>query len=66
MSVEAVAGILVAIAIGLVGVIYGLLRSEDKRLAKNMHGLRNKVQAIIMALASRGINVPGRNGDDDS
>lgn len=65
MSAEALAviGILAGVVIGLVGVIYGLLRSEDKRLARNIHSLRNLVQAIVMALAARGIKVP-RNGDE--
>ena len=39
------------VILGLVGIIYGLLRSEDKRLARNIHSLRNLVQAIVMALA---------------
>lgn len=64
MSAEAAIGILIATVIGLVGVIYGLLRSEDKRLARNIHGLRNKVQSIVMALAAKGIRVPGK-GDDE-
>jgi hypothetical protein len=42
-------------------VIYGLLRSEDKRLAKNIHGLRNLVQSVIMTLASKGIKVPRKD-----
>lgn len=63
MSPEAIIGILLGTVAGLVGVIYGLLRSEDKRLAKNIHGLRNRVQAIVMALASRGIRVPGKDDE---
>lgn len=58
MSAEWIIGILVSVILGLVAIIYGLLRSEDKRLAKNIHSLRNTVQAIVMALASRGIRVP--------
>lgn len=63
MSAEAVIGILIAAVAGLVGIIYGLLRSEDKRLARNIHSLRNLVHAIVMTLAARGIKVP-RNGDE--
>lgn len=65
MSADALAiiGILAGVVIGLVGVIYGLLRSEDKRLARNIHSLRNLVQAIVMALAARGIKIP-RKGDE--
>lgn len=65
MSAEALAiiGILTGIVIGLVGVIYGLLRSEDKRLARNIHSLRNLVQAIVMALASKGIRVPRKDDE---
>lgn len=63
MSAEWIIGILVTVILGLVGVIYGLLRSEDKRLARNIHSLRNLVQAIVMALAARGIKVP-RKGDE--
>ena len=36
----------------LIGVIYGLLRSEDKRLAKNIHELRNDVQSLAIKLAT--------------
>lgn len=63
MSVEAIIGLLIAIVIGLVGIIYASLRSEAKRNAKNIHSLRNIVQSIIMTLAARGIKVP-RKGDD--
>lgn len=63
MSLEAAIGILIAMVVGLVGIIYGLLRSEDKRLAKNIHSLRNRVQAIIMTLASRGMKVPGKDDE---
>jgi Flp pilus assembly protein TadB len=58
MSPEWIIGILVSVILGLVAIIYGLLRSEDRRLAKNIHSLRNTVQSIVMALASRGIRVP--------
>jgi putative Mn2+ efflux pump MntP len=58
MSAEWIIGILVSVILGLVAIIYGLLRSEDKRLAKNIHSLRNTVQSIVMALAARGIRVP--------
>lgn len=64
MSPEAIIGILLGTVAGLVGVIYGLLRSEDKRLAKNIHGLRNRVQAIVMTLASRGIRVQGKDDEE--
>lgn len=65
MSAEWVIGILLGTVAGLVGIIYGLLRSEDKRLARNIHGLRNTVQAIIMALASRGIRMPGKHDEEE-
>lgn len=64
MSPEAIIGILIATVAGLIGIIYGLLRSEDKRLARNIHSLRNTVQAIVMALASRGIRVPGKDDEE--
>lgn len=64
MSAEWTIGILVTVIIGLVGIIYGLLRSEDKRLARNIHALRNTVQAIVMTLARRGILVPRKDGDE--
>lgn len=63
MSTEAVIGILIAMVAGLIGIIYGLLRGEDRRLAKNLHGLRNRVQAIIMALAAKGIRVPVKDDE---
>ncbi len=61
MSPEAIIGMLFAVIVALVGVIYGLLRSEDKRLARNIHSLRNLVQAVIMTLASKGIKVPRKD-----
>lgn len=61
MSPEAVIGILIATVAALIGIIYGLLRSEDKRLARNIHSLRNLVQSVIMTLASRGIKVPRKD-----
>ncbi len=61
MSVEAIIGMMFAVIVALVGVVYGLLRSEDKRLAKNIHGLRNLVHAVIMTLASKGIKVPRKD-----
>lgn len=64
MSPEVIIGILVTVILGLVGIIYGLLRSEDKRLAKNIHSLRNTVQAIVMTLARRGIRVPGKDSEE--
>lgn len=63
MSADAVIGILIAMVVGLVGIVYGLLHSEVKRVAKNVHGLRNKMQAIVMALAAKGIRVPGKDDD---
>lgn len=65
MGAEALAiiGILAGVVIGLIGVIYGLLRSEDKRLARNIHSLRNLVQAIVMTLASKGIRVPRKDDE---
>lgn len=65
MSTEAVIGILIAIVIALVGIIYGLLRAEDKRIARNVHGLRNTVQSIIMTLAARGIRVKKQDEEDE-
>lgn len=64
MSPEWVIGILITVILGLVGVIYGLLRSEDKRLARNIHSLRNTVQAIVMTLARRGIRIPGKDSEE--
>lgn len=63
MGTEAVIGILIATVAALVGIIYGLLRSEDKRLARNIHSLRNTVQSIVMTLASRGIKIQKRDED---
>lgn len=63
MSPEVIIGILVTVILGLVGIIYGLLRSEDKRLARNIHALRNAVQAIVMTLARRGIRVPRKDDE---
>lgn len=64
MSPEAIIGILIATVAGLVGIIYGLLRAEDKRLARNIHSLRNRVQAIVMTLASRGIRMQGSDDEE--
>lgn len=64
MSAEAAIGILIAMVVGLVGIIYALLRAEIKRIAKNVHGLRNKVQAVVMTLASRGIRVQERDDEE--
>lgn len=61
VSAEVIIGSLITVVIGLIAVIYGLLRSEDKRLARNIHALRNTVQSIIMTLASRGIKVPRKD-----
>lgn len=63
MSAETVIGILIAMVVGLVGIVYGLQRAEIKRIAKNVHGLRNRVQAIVMALAAKGIRVPGKDDE---
>jgi hypothetical protein len=63
MSADAVIGILIAMVVTLVGVVYGLLHAEIKRVARNVHGLRNKVQAIVMTLATRGIKVPGKDDE---
>lgn len=63
MSAEWIIGILVTVILGLVGIIYGLLRSEDKRLARNIHNLRNLVQSIVMTLAARGIRIPGKSDE---
>lgn len=65
MSAEWIIGILITVILGLVGIIYGLLRSEDKRLARNIHTLRNTVQAIIMTLAGRGIRVRNEKEEDE-
>lgn len=62
MSTEAIIGVLIAMVVGLVGIVYGLLRAEVKRIAKNVHGLRNTVQAVIMTLATKGIRI---NRTDD-
>lgn len=63
MSIDAVIGILIAMVVGLVGIVYGLLRSEDKRIARNVHSLRNLVQSVIMTLASKGIRVRGKDDE---
>lgn len=63
MSPEAVIGILIAMVVALVGLVYGLLHAEIKRAAKNVHGLRNRLQSIVMALAARGIRVSGRDDE---
>lgn len=45
-----VAGVGLGVIFALVGVIYGLLRAEDKRLARNQHELRNHVGRLAMWL----------------
>lgn len=62
-AVIALMGIVIALIAGLAGALYASLRAEDKRLARNIHSLRNLVQAVIMTLASRGIKVPKSNDD---
>lgn len=57
-------GIALAIISSLIGVIYWSMRSDNKRHAKNIHNLRNTVQAIIMTLATKGIRVPKEKNDD--
>lgn len=63
MSNEAVIGFLLATVAALIGIVYGLLRSEDKRNAKNIHALRNLVQRIVMTLAAKGIRLPGKDDE---
>lgn len=63
MSIEAVIGILIAMVLGLVGIVYGLMRAEIKRVAKNVHALRNIVQSIIMTLAAKGIRVARKDDE---
>lgn len=63
MSIEAVIGVLIAMVVGLVGIVYGLMRSELKRIAKNVHALRNLVQSVIMTLAARGIRVQRKDDE---
>jgi inner membrane protein involved in colicin E2 resistance len=63
MSPEVVIGMMFAVIVALIGVIYGLLRSEDQRLAKNIHSLRNLVQSVIMTLAARGIKLPKKDDE---
>lgn len=58
-----VVGILLGVIFALIGVIYWSLRSEDGRLAKNIHGLRTIVQRVILTLATKGIIV--RSEDDE-
>lgn len=48
----------------LVAALYGHQQYELRRLARNIHSLRNKLQAVIMTLAAQGIVV--RNHDDDT
>jgi hypothetical protein len=63
MSIDAVIGVLIAMVVGLVGVVYGLLHSEIRRVAKNVHSLRNWLHAIVITLATRGIKVPGKDDE---
>lgn len=50
-------GIAIAAIFALIGIIYWLLRAEDKRLSKNIHALRNDVQSLAIKLAT----LMGRN-----
>jgi hypothetical protein len=63
MSPEVIIGLLASVIIALVAVIYGLLRSEDKRLARNIHSLRNLVQSIVLTLAAKGIKIPRKEDE---
>lgn len=63
MSIEAVIGVLIAMVVGLVGIVYGLMHSELKRIAKNVHALRNLVQSVIMTLAAKGIRVTRKDDE---
>lgn len=65
MSADAwqILGIATLVVLALVGAIYGWLVYEQRRLAKNLHGLRTIVQRIILTLASKGIMV--RMGEDE-
>lgn len=42
----------VGLIAALIGVIYGLLRSEDKRLSRNIHELRNAVHELAIQVAT--------------
>jgi hypothetical protein len=57
-----VIGFAVTIILLLVAAIYGWLVWEQRRLAKNLHGLRTIVQRVILVLAAKGITM---RSDDD-
>jgi len=58
-----VIGIATLVVLALVGTIYGWLVWEQRRLAKNLHGLRTIVQRVILTLAAKGIIV--RSNEDE-
>jgi hypothetical protein len=58
-----VIGIAVTIILLLVAAVYGWLVWEQRRLAKNLHGLRGVVQRVILTLAAKGIIV--RSDEDE-
>ena len=58
-----VIGIAVTVILLLVAAIYGWLVWEQRRLSKNLHGLRTIVQRVILTLAAKGIMV--RSDDDE-
>lgn len=51
--------------VGLIGIIYAQQRAENVRHARNIHALRNRVQAIILTLATKGIKVPKPEDEED-
>jgi hypothetical protein len=58
-----VIGIAALVIMALIGAIYGWLVWNQRRLGKNIHGLRTVVQRVILTLASKGIIV--RSDDDE-
>lgn len=58
-----VIGLSMVVILTLVATVYGWVVWEQRRLSKNLHGLREMLQRVIVALASRGIAV--RSDDDE-
>lgn len=45
-------GIAISAIFSLIAIIFFWLRSEDKRLSRNIHELRNTVQALAIQVAT--------------
>ena len=52
LSDASLLGLAVSFIVALIAVIYGLLRRDISRNAKNIHELRNTVQSIAIKLAT--------------